>query len=154
MLDSASLQAWYRSKWHFLFLFCSYNNYMYILTELAVSFKQQVVDCFLSIQNILVSYWSGIVFKFSLLVFYKKTTLQLGGDEEAKSFSFFLGNPWWKTLCKECSGTSSKVPSIFSLSFDPICSTVSSLRPFLFPKRSHISILLITLLRGVIRGVF
>ena len=69
MLDSASLQAWYRSKWHFLFLFCSYNNYMYILTELAVSFKQQVVDCFLSIQNILVSYWSGIVFKFSLLVF-------------------------------------------------------------------------------------
>lgn len=66
---------------------------MYILTELAVSFKQQVVDCFLSIQNILVSYLSGIVFKFSLLVFYKKTTLQLGGDEEAKSFSFFLGNP-------------------------------------------------------------
>ena len=42
---------------------------MYILTELAVSFKQQVVDCFLSIQNILVSYLSGIVFKFSLLVF-------------------------------------------------------------------------------------
>ena len=71
MLDSASLQAWYRSKWHFLFLFqvCSYNNCMYILTELAVSFKQQVVDCFLSIQNILVSYLSGIVFKFSLLVF-------------------------------------------------------------------------------------